>query len=55
MKDDDEQEVPERSKSKRSRIKCSRSKRNTKRFYCIVDNEIRARKTGVKGPKATTV
>jgi hypothetical protein len=39
---------PSRLKSRRTRIKEHRAKRNRKRFYITLDNKTRARKTGVK-------
>jgi hypothetical protein len=40
--------VPIRAKSRRTRIKESRAKRNRRRFYVVIEGEQRARDTGVR-------
>lgn len=48
MNRSDDYDIPIRAKSKRTRIKEHRAKRNRKRFYTIVGNKERARDIGVK-------
>lgn len=42
--------APARTKSKRTRIKEHRAKRNRRRFYVVIDGKERARDTGVRQP-----